>query len=170
MMSCNTSSELAQLIGSLVGALCWGVNASSATGSRFNLDLGERLHRPSDLSQGNVPIAPPDFGEFGIQVGCAAWRLEDPKGVITGWTDASAPDGPMYAGLRGLQGSILTAAEITLPGVDLLLEFDEQYVLRVFCDQFEDPYENYSISFRDTYYIVKARAIVVRQAGADPAM
>jgi len=66
----------------------------------------------------------------------------------------------MVRGLRLLDGRMVTDARIEKPGLDLTLTFDRTYSLRVFCDQFDESLDNYSVSFIGKYVCVDARSRV----------
>jgi hypothetical protein len=170
-MNNDPLSHLLSIVEQIIGTTCWKVAAAGgATGSHFNLDFGNMIEWPVDTTR-MVPLEMQrgTYGEFGVQVGCASWRLDSENAPITAWTDIASPDGPMVKGLRLLQDCIVTDAKITKPGLDLLLEFNKNYSLRVFCDQFDEQYDNYSVSFRDVYLMVKARSHIISQSGSDPA-
>jgi hypothetical protein len=154
-------SELASIATKLIGATCWKVSAGGgATGSRFILHFGAGLKWAVDPKNPplNSRLKDTSHGEFRLHVGCAAWRLDSDDKPLTAWTDLAVPGGPMFVGLSLLQGCVVVGAEIVKPGLDLILSFDKRYVLRVFCDQFEEPFDNYSLSFRNTYVEVRARS------------
>jgi hypothetical protein len=158
-MNTDLVLQLATTVAQLNGTTCWKVAAGGATGSRFNLDFGAKLEWsivPDDPRLGKIVRGV--HGEYGLQVGCAAWRLDNEEEPITAWTDLATPDGPMVMGLRHLVNCVVTRAEITKPGLDLLLEFDKKYTLRVFCDQFDETLRNYTVSFREKYVCIGSRS------------
>lgn len=162
-MNSDPVSQLASIVARLIGSTCWRVSAGGVTGSRFNLDFGEKMKWGTDAKDHGLNVTAPEssYGECGVQVGCASWRLDSDAGPITACTDVAAPRGAMVAGLGVLRDCVVTGAEVTMPGLDLVLTFDEKYVLRVFCDQFDESCDNYSVSFRNTYVSVTARSRVV---------
>ncbi|HEV2969356.1 MAG TPA: hypothetical protein VGY55_05140 [Pirellulales bacterium] len=162
-MNGDAESQLLYIASKLVGNECWNVSAGGATGSRFILDFGAKLKWVIDPRNVllNARLQDSYHGEFGLQVGCAAWRLDSEEKPLTAWTDLAVPGGPMVAGLELLRGCVVVSAEITRPALDLVLAFDKRYFLRVFCDQFDERFDNYSLSFRGTYVSVEARSRAV---------
>jgi hypothetical protein len=159
MMSKRNVAELMSIVARMVGTSCWGVVAGGCTGSRFALDFGNKIEWPVKISNSMLTADERKYrGEFGLQVGCAAWRLDSKQEVITAWTDLASPDGPMVKGLERLRGRVVTRTEVSQPGLDLLMEFDKEYFLRVFCDQMDEDLDNYTISFRNVYVEVEARS------------
>lgn len=167
-MDLDSSDELVALILQFIGKTCWQVIAAGgATGSHFRMDFGEMLRWPHDPANPrlNSALANRVHGEFGLYVECAAWRLDGEFGPVTAWTDLATPDGPMITGLQALKDRVVTTASVARPGFDLMLEFEGKYCLRVFCDQLEEPYDNYAASFRNMYFTVAPRSRVRVQRG-----
>ena len=52
----------------------------------------------------------------------------------------------------------MTDARVEKPSLDLTIAFDQTYTLRVFCDQFDEGFDNYSVSFKGKYVCVEAKS------------
>ncbi len=161
-MTANAESQLVSIATQLIGTKCWQVSAGGSVGSRFVLDFGKQLEwEPVENPRVNEMFKDKRKGELTVNVGCAAWRLDGEDEPITSWTDIAGLNGPMVDGLRLLNGCTVTMAQIMRPGLDLILTFDNKLCLRVFCDQFEEPYDNYNLSHQNTYVSVMARSRIV---------
>jgi hypothetical protein len=153
--------KLREHIAHLINAPCWGVSGSGgATGSRFNLHLGGKCKRSRPIDNNNISKILQHYrGEMVVHVSCAAWRLEDQDRPITSSADQ---DNQIKNGLASLENSIVTRADILPPGMDLVIEFDNgKYLLKIFCDQFIAPYDNYFVGIRNDYICVNAKSEIV---------
>lgn len=158
---------LKMLVDKLVGKPCWGISAGGCTGSRFILKCGKQLKRDRPLTNTHLPELQRLYeAELGVNVGCAAWRLDGENEVITSSTDDSSPSGPMVHGLSRLIGTYVTCAQVTRPGMDLVLEFQDGLRLRVFCDQFESGCSNYSVFCGELSLTVGSRSELATEGPA----
>jgi hypothetical protein len=161
--------QLSEIVSKLIGTTCWQVGAlGSVAGSHFILDFGRKIEWPM-INDRYSEVLPRYHGEFGLQVGSASWRIDDKVKPITSSDDLSTLNGPMITGLRLLKGCVVTAANITQPGMDLFLDFNNVYSLKIFCDLFDESYDNYSVSFIDTYICITGRSKIIVKRGNDPA-
>lgn len=168
-MTRTSIRQLKHALNGLVGTTCWGVAAGGCTGSRFNLDFGEKRKLPVESKNVRLPLIVRKYqGEFGLQVGCAAWRLDTRRKSITSSTDLCSPDGPLVAGLERLRGCVVTSVQLSEPGLDVTIEFDRKYWLRIFCDQFDSDCDNYTVSREQLYIGVEGRLRVSVKDYAGP--
>ncbi len=140
--------QFAEAVQSLVGKPCWNVLAG-AVGSLASLDIGAKVERDEPMPFRNTKMALESHkyrGEVVLYIEDCPWRLDGPDAVIASWTDSNAPQGPIVTGLNQLVGQTIADAQITRPGLDLVLTFENGYVLRLFPDQ-SDPNEgdNYAL-------------------------
>jgi hypothetical protein len=164
----DSLAELELLLPRLVSARCWKVAAPGvAFGSHFTLDFGDKLEWKLTSEQLDL-MRSGYYGEYGIQVKCAVWRLEDQQTTITTSADDPSLGGPMIEGLHLLQDRRVTSAQITRPELNLLIEFDETLLLSIFHDESEE-FESYSVSYRDAHFCVGAHSQVILRQGDDPA-
>ena len=132
-------------------------------GSMVSLDFGAKVARDKPLPYPNVKLTPDEHkfrGELVLYIEDCPWRLDSHDEVLASWTDSNAPRGPIVIEMKKLVGTRVVHVEVTHPGLDLLLRFDNGFVLRIFPDQSErDGGDNYSLSVADGLtYIVGARS------------
>jgi hypothetical protein len=151
--------SLRSLVGKLVANPCWGVSAGGCTGSMFILSLGPKTRRRTPVRNPNLPELQRLYeAELRVYVECAAWRLEDKRGVITSSSDDSSPDGPMVSGLSQLVGRSVAAARVIPPCMDCDIEFENGLRLLIFCDQVQEDLPNYTVSCREFSVAVGCRS------------
>jgi hypothetical protein len=161
-MAEDNLSRFRRALEELPGVACWNVNAG-AVGSMASLDLGERVLRDKPLPYPNPRLAPESHthrGQYVLYVEDCPWRLDGPDAVIASWTDSNAPDGPLITGMQGLMGAHIAAVDLISPGLDLIVQFDNDQILRIFPDQVDpDAGDNYSLSVAGgPIFIVAARS------------
>lgn len=160
----NEIDQLEQALHTLIGQPCWNVLAG-AVGSLASLDIGAKVERDQPLPFRNVKLsleAHKFRGETILYIEDCPWRLDGPDSVIAAWTDSNAPDGPIVTGLNKLVGHTITHAELTRPGLDLALTFDNGLTLRLFPDQ-TDPEagDNYALDRHDaSTFIISTRSSI----------
>jgi hypothetical protein len=137
------------LIARLPGLDCWNVMAG-AVGSMASLDLGAKIARDQPLPYPNVKLTPEEHkfrGEVVLYLENCPWRLDGFNDVIASWNDHNGPKGRLVQGLRSLIGAQVRQAEISRPGLDLIVRFSSGHTLRIFPDTTEDDdADNYSLS------------------------
>lgn len=146
---------------SLKGKHCWGVVAGKGTGSMVALDFGGRVSRSKRLENPHLTLEQQRFtGEYSLFIGCS-WRLDGPDAVVCGCEDSNVEDGSMLGGLQSLVGQAVTDVEISPPGYDLVVGFDDATSLRVFCEHTDKKEEedNYSFFTPDSVYTVGCRSV-----------
>lgn len=148
----------------MAGLPCWNVQAG-AVGSMASLHIGAKVPLDKPLPYPNRSLTPDEHkfrGEYVLYIEDCPWRLESTDAVIALWTQSNAPDGPMVTGLNRLIGTTIDSAQVTLPGMDLAVRFDNGLTLRVFPDQSDpDEGDNYSLSIKDDKtYIIAANSTV----------
>jgi hypothetical protein len=154
--------ELKSAILRLRGMTCWSVVAGRGSGSQVKLDFGQRLPR-------RIPVRNPVLredqriyeGEFDLFVQCA-WRLEHNRNVLCTSTSDDRTDGPMIAGLYQLTNQVVIGVGISEPVPDLVIQFSDEFVFRLFCDQtgLEDGGDNYSFRFGEAILAVDSHGTI----------
>lgn len=125
---------------------CWMIIAGKGAGSVVALGFGDKIQREkpsgnSTLSEDERHFDP----QFRVMVYCA-WRLESQGEVICNWRDPNDAGAKMLTGLSKLRNKRLKTVEFNSPINDMVLYFESDLVMRVFCDQtdFEADY-NYAL-------------------------
>ncbi len=140
---------------------CWAVTAGPGTGTVISIDLGKKIAR--DNPRGTSEVARFD-GEFTVFVEDASWRLDTPDRVICTSTDSNHRGGVMVRGLKRLEGTVVTSAEIFKPAYDLRLGFSNGCFLTVFCCSSNevDLADNYSVITRPRQgaFVVGVRSVL----------
>lgn len=159
----NTLTQFQEALQALVGQPCWNVQGG-AIGSLVSLHIGEKVALDKPLPYPNTGLTPDEHkyrGQYVLYIEDCPWRLDAPDRVLTAWTDDNSPRGAMVKHLRELIGTTITHVEITRPGLDLTMTFDNGNTLRIFPDQ-SDPEEgdNYALSVPERTYVVGARSTV----------
>jgi hypothetical protein len=126
--------DLATAVDRLRGLACWGTVAGGSAGSAVALDFGGRRPRAKPLRRPHLTPEQQELeGEVSMLVHCA-WRLETSAAIVCGSGDDNGPDGPMLRGLTNVVGATVQHVESLCDGRDLVLTFDRDLTLRVFCD------------------------------------
>jgi hypothetical protein len=148
----------------MIGRRCWSIVAGPGTGSVVSLGLGDKVRRTKPLTNSHLSYDQRMFeSEFEIFIE-SFWRLDGPSQVICGGWDDNRPEGPMLTGLRRLEGKELLDSHVSDPGLDLVLCFEDDLRLRVFCDQINeaDQGDNYSVVTPEFESIVGTRSLLQR--------
>jgi hypothetical protein len=130
--------DRSQLVASLTAALqemvghdCWGVIAGKS--SVVGLHIGPKLKRAQPVQNPLLSAELREYdGQYGIMIMCA-WRLDTPTEVVAGSGDPAA-GGPTSTGLDRITGKRITAIAIAPPAMDLVVSFEGDLTLKVFCD------------------------------------
>lgn len=115
-------TQLRRTLDSLVGCAPQRVNVGTAW--HFSLDWGNN-------AAGQVSQKTGIEGEYRLLV-TGSWRLDGPDQVICSWRNFDRADDNA---LRSLAGRRVVSVNVTLPGHDLTMEFEEARTLRVFFDR-----------------------------------
>lgn len=159
-------SELESALHAMVGKQCWSYAASINTGSHVSFDIGRKVRRKKPLRNPRISEEERLYqGEFDLYVTCS-WRLDWKGEVLCGGEDDNSKDGPMQHGLRYLLDQRVISAELEPPGLDLLLAFEDDLVLRIFCDELggEEDAGNYALFLPSHYLSVRGRSKVVKHS------
>ena len=145
------AAEFERTIQRLIGNRCWRITAGQITGSRMNLDFGDRLKREVGKDR-----RIDEFGLFGLQIGNAQWRVTDQDGRLMATSldllDSTAPAG---IGTAQLKDKLVQSVMMNHRFFDLTIGFEENWELAVFCNDSEEPADNYTFSEFQTYYSVE---------------
>ncbi|MHB1158395.1 MAG: hypothetical protein ACYC26_16345 [Phycisphaerales bacterium] len=143
----------------LIGKPCWSIVAGPPCGSHVSMCLGEQILRSRELSNSHLTNDQRKYdGEFAIFIESAAWRLDQGAEVITGSTDPNDNNGPMIQGLARIINTRVKEICLSVPGLDLTLLFDNELVLKIFCDQLTEIGDNYSYFDPDSVYAIMCRS------------
>ena len=131
-MMTRNSSDVSSLLQRSVGTRCWHVSVGGASLPTFSLALGGKIPRESELPNKAQPRAfRRYYPEVQFYVWCT-WRLEDRSGVIA---TSRFPPARVVGSLNRCLGRRIIEAYVVPPAWDLVLIFERQLVLRMFCDR-----------------------------------
>lgn len=151
-----------EAIKKMVGQPCWGFVAGEGTGSVVSLQIGGKVPRTILINNPSLTIEQQqNTGEYVLLIECA-WRLETKTKVICGAWDDNSENGSMKKGLRHLLGHKIEFIDLSKPGLDLKIGFDNGFMLQIFCDStnLKDKTDNYSfhLNLDRVVYIVTYRS------------
>ena len=103
--------------------------------------------------------------EFSLSVYCT-WRLEHKDEVITGWNETNDPvSGDLTRNIIKLTGTKIIKIELK-KFYDLILQFDNKFTLRIFCDLtpnlYKESTENWTIADKigDKVYVITNKFVI----------
>ncbi len=159
------------ILDKLVGEKCWSYMANVNTGSCVSIGIGRKVLREKPLRNPRISKEERLYkGEFDLYVSCS-WRLDWKGEVLCGSEDDKSEQGPIMTGLREMLNRRVVSVELEEPGLDLALIFEDDLVLRVFCDEFEqgeEALENYVLFLPDRQLVVGARSNLVEYESSNP--
>ena len=145
------AEEFEPMIRQLIGNRCWRITAGRITGSRMNLDFGDRMKTEVGKDR-----RIDECGVFGLQIGIAQWRVSDQEGRVHATSldllDRSAPAG---IGIAQLKDRLVRSVIVNNRFFDLTIDFEGNWELAVFCNDSEEPADNYTFSEFEKYYSVE---------------
>jgi hypothetical protein len=130
----------------LVGQICWRVVGGNGSGSMVTLHCGEKIPIVSSPPEAKKKLKFADKGEYCIFIQGCAWRLDHSKKMICTWRENEET---IAVRMKYLEGLRIIGIDILNEANDLRIQFEEEYVLTLFCDQLggSDAMNNYSIRF-----------------------
>jgi hypothetical protein len=130
-MGVLTKQEQAlEVVRQVLGKPCWSAIASERTDWVIALDLGEKVRRSMRLANPRLSFLQRTYeGEYSFLIE-SCWRLDGPEMVICTCYDSNKPGGAMLTGIAELEGRTVEAVDVSSPGCDLTIAFNEGIVLR----------------------------------------
>ncbi len=157
IMPADHLSQFKQSLQGLIGLPCWNVQAG-AVGSMASLHIGRKIPLKQALPYPNTRLTPDEHkfrGEYILYIEDCPWRIDAEAHVLTSWTDSITT---ITQTMHSLIGKTIATVEITDPGLDLTLIFQDKTALRIFPDQSDpDEGDNYSLSLEDKTFIIGAK-------------
>jgi hypothetical protein len=125
----------------LLNKKCWAFHNSVETTISFN--FGKKIKRSRPLKTKLRPLIERRYdGEFHLLIFCS-WRIESKSKILISSREENGgyykQGGPTLKALKSLIGSKVTAVEISNPGFDFALTFENDLTFRVFCDTTGKP-------------------------------
>lgn len=143
----NTRKKIIDELYHLIGKENWGFVAGKGTGSILQLLLGNKipLNEPNDNTNLSDEVRNSE-AEYILYIECV-WRLDSNNKIICGAWDSNSKNGRMLKGLSSIVGINIVNIEVIEPAFDLIIEFSNSHILKIFCDQTSgDKYtSNYSL-------------------------
>lgn len=164
----NAETSLRSLIANLLFLEIWHVGAGPSTGSVITMEIGGKRTLKVPLTNPQVTEERRLFeGEFGLFVECP-WRVTTKTALVCSWSDDSAVDGPMVAGLNNsLIGSRIESVDVAPVTMDLALHLSNGTSFTLFCDAANSDDDNYSVIHHNYIHIVGPAGKVGREARSD---
>jgi hypothetical protein len=138
--------------------ICWAVIAGSGTGSNFILHCAQKISRDKPLKNSTLTEEQRNLrGSITLYTTCV-WRLDTSTHVVCGSWEDNSINSSTYNSLKQLEGLMVKEVGLARPGFDLMLHFDKDLHLKVFCDQtsIEEDRNNYYFSCPSGDYCVAA--------------
>jgi hypothetical protein len=153
-----TRDEFLSSVAPIIQNECWAATGDGAAGAWIKLELGAKIARFRVVSNPKLPEDVRKYeGANDVFVQCP-WRVERGQYVLCGSADSSEPGGPRTRALRdALVGKKILSVRLDGVSPDLVVAFDNECLLRTFCDgSFVDGerYEYYSIRIAGVIYSV----------------
>jgi len=148
----------------LLGQSCWGYVGGIPTGSIISLDFGQKVKRNQKINNKHLTTDQQHYvGQFSLMIWCA-WRLDEGDTVICGWNDSNEINGPMLNGLDKLVNRLVKAVKVEKPAYDLMLQFEDELYLKIFCDQTDtkESFGNYTYFVEGYNYRVEAKGQITK--------
>ena len=148
--------EFKNQLNQLVNEKIWSTVAGAGTGSVFTCELGEKILREIPLTNTYLTEEQRLYeGEIGGMIRCG-WRIEKNGQIICGSGDSNENGGKMLMGLDTISGKAISSVEIK-PYLDLAIFFEDNSILRLFCDIAETDELCYNFTFNkgDSFYFVE---------------
>ncbi|MFZ4827238.1 MAG: hypothetical protein ACOYLB_07775 [Phototrophicaceae bacterium] len=141
----NPHSLLEEALNQLLHLSCWAVMVNDEFASGLTLYLGDQLARSIPLDVPDLPTSLQLYsGAFELVIADCTWRLDSQDAILTSWSDPAILQAEALAQIEGIN---VQYWEITWPGLDLTLHFENALALRLFCDQTDemDAGDNYAL-------------------------
>lgn len=141
----NPYSLLEEALNQLLHVACWAVMVSDEFSNGLTLYLGDQLARSIPLDVPDLPTPLQLYsGAFELVIADCTWRLDSQAAILTSWSDHPVLQAEVLAQLEEMR---IQHWEITWPGLDLTLHFENALALRLFCDQTDemDSGDNYAL-------------------------
>ena len=127
--------ELEGVLSDLIGCRCFSAITGSGVEFAFALHLGEKQRRHLRLANQRLSFLQRTYeGSHTLVVECT-WRIDGPTGVIASCFDRAKPAGPRDSALEDLVDRNVVGVELIRPGLDLMLRFEGDFVLRLFATE-----------------------------------
>ncbi|WOT03957.1 hypothetical protein [Shewanella youngdeokensis] len=146
------NSELQNLIGKEV----WGIVGGKGSGSVISLKIGEKTKSKTPSKNKHLSKLVRNYdSEFTIMI-YSPWRIENQDNVICGSHHNNDENGPYQIAFNMLLNNSIKNIHISKPGLDLTIEFNNGYSLKIFCALIGmDENDCYSIESPKGWFIVK---------------
>jgi hypothetical protein len=134
------------ILQALINKKCWHVAAGQVFSPAFKLVLGGKVKRSIPLTNTAIDAVYRKYeGETNLMVWCA-WRLHQKRRIIT-----SSEDGVDRSSARILKlvGSKVIEVKVDENAWDLVISFDDEHRLYLFCDRVEPRRENCELFLSD---------------------
>jgi hypothetical protein len=103
----------------------------------------------------------PSFGSFTldqsavwVSLDFAAWRLQDEHQLLCSSSTENGVNSRMEAALGKLKGRTVKSIESSEVSGDLAAHFDGGLTFKIFCDQVDTGYDNYSFKTSEGIFVV----------------
>jgi len=123
--------QIQQLVVPIYGQRAWGV--ARGIGSFVTMEFGNVLPTAGKQKQPR--------GEWHLWVYCCAWRLEYSNDVLVGSEDAQQKIDHL---IKRLEGLTLQSIQISAPGLDTVLVFEQGIIMKLF-PIFTEKYEHWML-------------------------
>lgn len=150
----------------LVEKICWGITAGEGSGSVISLEFGKKIERTKYLKNNYLTENQKKFNaEYDLFIECS-WRINDSQGAICSSKSPNDNYGTMLLELKKIVDQKVVSIEINELSYDLVLHFDNDLKLYIFCDETNEneDIDNYTFATPDHNYIVGCKSIIRQES------
>jgi hypothetical protein len=157
--------ELRLAFDNLANTRCWGIAVGGLAPSVVSLCMGKKIKRQIQIKNPVLPLDQQMYdGEIALLVDCS-WRLDSTNGVICSWIEANRAPVSVASTLEILRDKMIESVDLSLPGMDICINFSGSLVFRVFCDRMssDEDSDNYILYTPKWNYIVGVGSQLTRE-------
>lgn len=161
----NFIEELRFAVEDLANKRCWGIAVGGLAPYVVSLCMGKKIKRQIQIKNPILPLDQQMYdGEIALLVDCS-WRLDSTNGVICSWIEANREPVSIASKLEILRDKSIESADLSLPGMDICINFSGALALRVFCDRMSsgEDSDNYILYTPEWNYVVGVGSQVTRE-------
>lgn len=149
--------SLTRNLAKLIGQDCWKAVGGRGNGSMVTFQFGKKI-APKSSPYGGATVVDRRSsvdsykGEFCLFIKGCSWRLGKLNATLCTWRDT---EDTIASCVKNVEGCRVLDVAILNPGNDLKVQFEQDYVLELFCDQSETAdgaMENYAMRFQEMWF------------------
>jgi len=153
-----------ELVNELVGKKCWSVVGGAGTGTVISLHIGELRPREKPLTNPRISETTRLYDSLYSLMVYSPWRVDSVETVWCGSFSDNSSDGPYRAAFEKIEGQEIKSITVKKPAYDMIMEFENQFKLNVFCSDIGcDNDACYVLGRGSTYFTVCYEGKVLKE-------